>query len=75
MDLLIQLIRNLQDRVEKLEKGMFIKKITIPSDGYFVIQKLSSDPASPTEGQIWENTTTHTLKTYLNGAVKTISAS
>ncbi len=29
-----------------------------------VIDKLSSDPGSPTEGQIWYNTTSHQLKLY-----------
>lgn len=33
------------------------------------VQKLGTDPASPFEGQVWENTTSHELKAYLNGSV------
>jgi len=33
------------------------------------VQQLASDPGSPVEGQVWENTTTHHFKIYLNGAV------
>jgi hypothetical protein len=32
-------------------------------------QQLATDPGSPTEGQFWENTTSHTFKMYLNGSV------
>jgi len=31
------------------------------------VQQLASDPGSPAEGQIWENTTSKLLKVYLNG--------
>ena len=74
MDEIRSLLKNLRDRIEIIEKGIFIKKITIPTDGYFVIQKLTADPAGGAliEGMIWENTTTHHLKIYLNGSVQTI---
>jgi hypothetical protein len=39
------------------------------------IQQLASDPGSPVEGQIWENTTSHTFKVFLNGATVTLGAS
>lgn len=32
-------------------------------------QQLSADPGSPVEGQVWENTTTHLIKTVLNGSI------
>lgn len=32
-----------------------------------VIQLLASDPGSPVDGQVWVNTTSHTLKVRLNG--------
>src|SRR6056300_1673093 len=38
-----------------------------PSTGAGVSQ-LASDPPSPTEGQMWYNTTTNTLKQYALGA-------
>lgn len=37
------------------------------------LQQLASDPGTPIEGQIWENTTTHVFKCYLNGAVVTLA--
>jgi hypothetical protein len=74
MDEIRRLLVELGQRIEKFEKGFWIKKITIPTDGYFVIQKLTADPAGGAliEGMIWENTTTHHLKIYLNGSVTTI---
>jgi hypothetical protein len=74
MNDLPDIIKDLDDRIKTLEKGVFIKKITIPTDGFFVIQKLTADPAGANliEGLIWENTTTHHLKIYLNGSVTTI---
>lgn len=36
------------------------------------VQQLASDPTTPVEGQIWENTTTHHVKIYLNGIVTTL---
>lgn len=41
--------------------------------GGIIIPQLSSDPASPSEGEMWENTTSHLFKIYLNGAVKTVT--
>jgi hypothetical protein len=38
-----------------------------------VVPQLSADPASPVEGQLWENTTTHLLKIYINGVKQTIT--
>ncbi len=75
MDELRRLFNDLSERIEKFEKGFFIKKITIPSDGYFVIQKLTADPtgAGLIEGLIWLNTTSHSLKIYNNGVVKTFT--
>jgi hypothetical protein len=60
-----QLLTKIRD-LEKAIEGMRANQ-TI-----FVIPKLTSDPASPIEGQIWENTTTHHLKIYLNGATTQI---
>jgi hypothetical protein len=72
MDELRRIITELNNRVENLEKGLVIKKITIPTDGYFVVKKVTADPGSPIEGELWENTTSHHLKIYLNGTVTTI---
>lgn len=39
----------------------------------FTCEKVAVDPGSPFEGQIWENTTSKRLKTYLNGTIETIA--
>lgn len=75
MDLLIQLIKTLQDRVEKLEKGIFIKKFTIPSDGYFVIKVVSTDPVSPQNNEVWINSSTNQFKWNANGTIKAVTLS
>lgn len=72
MDQIRKLLVSLQNRVEVLERGQTINKLTIPSTGYLVVQKVTTDPASPIEGQLWENITTKHLKIYLNGTVTTI---
>ena len=74
MDELRKILNDLSKRLENIEKGLVIKKITIPTDGSFIITKLTADPSGGalTEGLIWENTTTHHLKIYLNGTVTTI---
>lgn len=60
------IIADLQRKIEELKTN----QISI-----FVIPKLTSDPASPIEGQIWENVTSHTLKVYLNGSIRTVTTS
>lgn len=75
MDLITQLLKNLQDRVEKIEKGLFIKKITIPSDGYFVIKVVSTDPTTPANNEIWINSSTNQLKWNANGTIKAVTLS
>ena len=41
-------------------------------DGGGGVDDLSTDPTSPTEGQVWYNTTTHSLKFYNGTEVKTV---
>ena len=69
------ILKDLINRIKVLEKGVFIKKITIPTDGFFVVKQLSSDPSSPVEDEIWCNTTSHTVKIRLNGVTKTFTVS
>jgi hypothetical protein len=57
-------------RIIDLERNVSIKRITIPTDGYFIVKKVTSDPVSPIEGEVWENTTSHELKMYLDGTVR-----
>jgi hypothetical protein len=40
-----------------------------------IVPKVASDPASPVNGMIWYNTTSHELKVYKNGSVRTVTTS
>ncbi len=75
MDLLTQLIKDLQLRVEKLERGTFLTKLSIPSTGYFVIKVVSSDPGSPQNNEIWINSSSNQLKWNKNGTIKAVTLS
>jgi len=74
-DNLVKVIEDLTNRVNKLERGVYINNVTIPPTGSLVIQKTATDPVSPTNGQIWYNTTSNSFKCYQNGAVKTFTVS
>ncbi len=71
IDLLVRLLSDLVLRVEKLERGMIIQKITIPAvtdtTGYLVIKMVASDPSTPPNGEMWYNTATNQLKVKTSG--------
>jgi deoxyribose-phosphate aldolase len=77
IDLLVRLLSDLVLRVEKLERGMIIQKITIPAvtdtTGYLVIKMVASDPATPPNGEIWYNTASNQLKVKTSGGVKAVT--
>ena len=75
MDEFLKLLAEFRKRIESLEKKLSIKNLTFPSDGKLVVPVMTADPASPTNGQIWYNSTSNTLKCYVNGAVKTFTVS
>ena len=75
MDLLIQMIKDLQQRVEKLEGGTYLTKLSIPQKGFFIIKVVTSDPASPQTNEIWINSTTSQLKWYTGSATKAVTLS
>ena len=72
MDEIRRLLKNLQDRIQNLEKGIFIKKLTIPSDGFIVIKVVASDPVAPVNNEIWINSSTNYLKWNKNGVIKSV---
>lgn len=73
MDELLELLSDYKRRLEALEKKIDIKKITLPSDGKLVVPVVTADPGSPTNGQVWYNSTSHALKVYVNGVVRTVT--
>lgn len=75
MDIFIQMLKALQNRVEKLEGGAFLTKLTIPSGGYFVPKVVSTDPSSPKTNEVWINSTTSQLKWYTGSTTKVVTLS
>lgn len=75
MDEIRRILTNLQYRLENIEKGLVVKKITIPSDGYLVIKTLATDPTTPQANEIWINTTTNQLKWYNGTTTKAVTLS
>ena len=74
MDEIVQIIKNLQSRIELLERASTVRKITIPSDGKLVVDSQSSDPPAQ-NGRIYYNTVSNKYKVCENGAWKTITTS
>ncbi len=69
MEEIKKLFKNIFYRLEVLERGLVIKKITIPSDtsGFLIIKRVTTDPVAPIDGEMWINTTSKQLK-WRNGA-------
>jgi len=63
------------DRLEKFEKGFFIKKLSIPADGYFVPKIVTSDPVAPQNNEVWINSTSNQLKWNKAGVIKAVTLS
>lgn len=74
MDDLVKLIRNLQMRVEELERLLAIENVVVPSDGKLVVDSRASDPPAE-NGRIYYNTTINKYKVSENGVWKTITTS
>jgi len=74
MDELAQIIKELEKRIEALERKAELTKITIPSDGKLVVDSQASDPTAE-NGRIYYNTTTNTFKVCRNNTWYTISTS
>lgn len=73
MEELAKIINDLEKKVNLALTQFVVRKITIPSDGYFIVQKVTSDPVAPYDGQLWLNTTTNLFKIRINGITKVIT--
>ena len=73
MDQIRNILNDLKNRVENIEKGLVIKIITIASDGAFIPKVVSSDPGSPKNNEVWINSTSNQLKWNKSGTIKTIN--
>lgn len=73
MDKIIEILQSMERRIEALERQATINTITFPSDGKLVVPSMTSDPASPTDGELWYRSDTDVYKVRQNGVTKTIT--
>lgn len=66
MDEIIALLSGFRRRLEKLERFLERRRVVVPSDGVLVAPVDTSEPSSPTNGQIFYNSSTHKLRVYAN---------
>lgn len=73
MDQLRGILANIQNRIEKIEKGLIIKIITIPADGAFVPKVVTSDPTTPKANEVWIRSDTKQLSWNDAGTVRRVT--
>lgn len=74
MEELLKLFFELKKRIEELERQIAIRKITVPTDGYLIVESRASDPTDgAANGRIYYNTTSNKFKVYENGTWGTIT--
>ncbi len=69
------LLVKMNKKITKLRNAINFVKIIFPSDGTLVVPVNTSDPASPVNGQIWYNSTSHTYKGREDGVTVTFTTS
>ncbi len=74
MDELVRIIKDLQARIEVLERASTVRKVTIPTDGKLVVDTQASDPPAQ-NGRIYYNSATNKYKVCENNVWKTITTS
>lgn len=72
---ILKTIADLEKRLRTIEQNMAITNLTLPATGKIVVPVMAADPASPTNGQIWYNSTTGVFKCYENSTIKTFTTS
>lgn len=69
-------LADLRKRIEVLERaGTRLKNIIAATDGVMRPPVMTSDPASPTEGDIWYRSDTHVWRGRKNGTTVTFTTS
>ena len=66
MEEIALLLKELEKRIENLERLLENKEVIIPPDGKLVVDNRASDPTG-SEGRIYMNTTTSKLRVYTGG--------
>jgi hypothetical protein len=72
MEEIVQIIKDLQSRVELLERLVDIKELVIPVDGKLIVDIRAFDPPAE-DGRIYYNSVSNKFKVCENGSWKTIT--
>jgi len=72
MEEIVKILKDLQMRVELLERLVDIKNLVIPVDGKLIVDIRASDPTAE-DGRIYYNSVADKFKVCENGSWKTIT--
>ena len=72
MEELVQIIMQLQKRVEALERQFVMRNVVLPNDGKLVLDKQAANPTAET-ARISYNTTSNKFVVCENGVWRTIT--
>ena len=67
MEELASLVKQLQQRIESLERQLDNKDVIIPTDGSLIVDNRATDPTG-TPGRIYYSTTSGKFRVYASGA-------
>ena len=73
MDEIIQMFQKIWDHIGVLERARTIKNLTFPADGKLVVPVMDTDPLTPTNGQMWVNSTSSQFKIRVGGVTKIVT--
>jgi hypothetical protein len=75
IDQLVQLFRSLDKRLKVLERTQYVPKVTIPVEGYLIVDIQTADPATVQNGRLFYNSTLNAFRVGVNGVWKTMTVS
>lgn len=67
---LLQIVKDLESRVSKLETGIDIRNLTMPATGTLVIPVYAADPGTAVNGQVYYSSSLGKFRKYQAGAWK-----
>ena len=63
--------KKLIGEIQELRK--IVEEMRTNQQNMFIIPKVTADPTTPVNGQMWQNTTSNTFKIRINGVTKTVT--
>lgn len=70
---IVKQLKSIFRRLEALETQNKINNLTMPADSVLVVPVFATDPTSPTDGQLWYDSTSNVFKCRENGTTKTFT--